>query len=37
MVAIIDATNEIANKGQQVLVAIIKSDQKTRWAILVGF
>ena len=28
MVAIIDATDEIVNKGQEILVAIIKSDQK---------
>ena len=29
MVAIIDATDEITNKGREILVAIIKSDQKT--------
>ena len=37
MVAIIDATDEIAKKGQQILVAIIKSDQKTSVAHFSGF
>ena len=37
MVAIIDATDEIVNKGQEILVAIIKSDQKTRLGHFGGF
>ena len=37
MVAIIGATDEIAKKGQQILVAIIKSDQKTSLAHFSGF
>ena len=37
MVAIIDATDEITNKGREILVAIIKSDQKTRLGHFGGF
>ena len=37
MVAIIDATDEITNKGHGILVAIIKSDQKTRLDHFGGF